>query len=161
TFRLPGWLETPAHTARIRGACLEVKARRRPRRRRGLVRPLRERAEDLFAVFPCDALGNVARQVRKPAPRPVGMLRDVVPALGNVAVGADHEAVGELHEYGAPGGVHLAAGGVIGAEGEVAPEVHMLAQHLGHALRALEAGMRPEDARLRPLLEQALDGVDV
>ena len=37
----------------------------------------------------------------------------------------------------------------------------MLAQHLGDALGAVEAGVRPENARLRPLLELAVDGVRV
>jgi hypothetical protein len=50
---------------------------------------------------------------------------------------------------------------MVGTEREVGPEVLVLAQHLGDALRALEAGMRPQDAGLRPLLEQALDCIDV
>ena len=120
-----------------------------------------QRAENGFAVFPRDALGHVARQVGEPARDQLGMLGDVVPALRREGVGADHEAVGELHEHRAPRRVDLAAGGVVGAEREIAPEILVLAQHLAHALGAVEARVRPEDARLRALPEQALDRVDV
>ena len=50
---------------------------------------------------------------------------------------------------------------MIGAEGKVAPEILVLAQHLAHFLRTVEARMRPQDSRLRPLLEQAVYRVHI
>ena len=50
---------------------------------------------------------------------------------------------------------------VLAAEREVAPQVLVLAQHVAHGVGAIEAGVRPQDARVRVLAEDALDRVDV
>ena len=80
-----------------------------------------------------------------------------MPALGYIGVGTDHEAVREAQEHRAPGGI----GRMIGAEGEIRPEVPVLREHFGHALGPLEACVRPENARLRPLPEEPFDRVHV
>ena len=90
------------------------------------------------------------------------VLDDVVPALGRERVGADHEAVGKLHEQRcATPASSLPLGAVVRAEREVAPQVLVLAQHLAHALGAVEARVRPQDARLAAPAEMALDGIGV
>jgi len=89
------------------------------------------------------------------------MLGDVVPALRREGIGAEHETVGKFEEGLAPFGIDLASGSLVGAKGEIAPEVLVLAQHLAHALGPVEPRMRPQDPRLRPLLEQALDRFDI
>src|SRR5204862_5571973 len=89
--------------------------------------------EELLAVFPCDAFRDLARQGGEPGARPRRVLGDVMPALGRIAVGADHEAIRELEERLAPCRVDASARAVIGAEGEVAPQICMLAQHFGDA----------------------------
>src|ERR1041385_4987070 len=85
-----------------------------------------------LAVPERNALGNVPRQLGKPASRETGVLRYVVPALRRGGIGSDHEAIGEFQENGAPVRVELAARRVIGAPGEIAPEVTMAAQHFAH-----------------------------
>jgi hypothetical protein len=50
---------------------------------------------------------------------------------------------------------------MIGAKREIAPQVLMLLQHFAHVIRALEARMRPQDARLGILPEQPLECVAV
>ena len=82
-------------------------------------------------------------QVGEPAPRPVRVPGNVMPALGRVAVGADHETVGKLEEHAAPGGVDLVVRRVVGAEGEVAPEVAVLAQHFGARAPAARSPRAP------------------
>src|SRR5262245_18637288 len=111
-------------------------------------------AEQRLTVLPGDPLGHVGRQVGEPGARPRGVLRHVVPALGHEGVGADHEAVGELEEGLPPLRGHLAARCVVAAEGEVRPEVAVLAQHFADAFRRFEARMRPQDPRVGVLLEQ-------
>ena len=84
-----------------------------------------------------------------------------MPALRHIGVGAKQKAVGKLDEQCAPFRVQLAAGHMVGAKREVAPRVLVLAQHVAHLARALESGMRPQDARCGILPEQSLDGVDI
>src|SRR2546430_13818936 len=75
-----------------------------------------------------------------------------------------HDALpifGELEEHRAPGGVDFVVGNKISSESQIAPQVPVSPQHLRDALGRLEAGVRPKDARLRPLPEQALHRVDV
>ena len=119
-------------------------------------------AEQRLAVAPRDALGQRRRQVGEPRARPVRVLDDVVPALGREGVGADHEAVRELGEQRAPLGAAPCRRrpARCGTRGRTTG-CGACAASSRTPSGAVEARVRPQDARVRVLPEQALDRVGV
>src|SRR5262245_14603052 len=73
------------------------------------------RRDHRLAVPVCDPFRDVRRQRGEPGARPGRVLRHVVPPLGDIRVGAHHEAIGKLEERLAPFRRRLAAGAVVGA----------------------------------------------
>src|SRR4051794_14015571 len=84
---------------------------------------LKHAAKQRLAVAPCNQLGGFGRQIGKPRPRQRRMLAKVMPSFRHIGVGSEQETVREIDKQCAPFGRWLAPCDVIGAKGEIAPEI--------------------------------------
>ena len=89
------------------------------------------------------------------------MFNQIVPALRRVGIGSDQEPVGKIHKHLAPLIRDFPVLRLLAPEGKIAPQVLVFRQHDGNRLRADKTGMGPENARIRVLCENPVNGVGI